>query len=165
MERLTELRADGRVHMNCNGCEIQTDCGLWGCRQRMMNRLASYEDSEMPPEKVAFLKELIEMAFADDTSRVERLRELDKADKAGCLVALPPCKYGDTLYCIENGRIYPRTITMINYHLSNTLRTTIISAKNYRDETIGILASELGKTAFLSSEEAERALKRTEGEL
>ena len=107
MERLTERRADGRVHMNCNGCEIQTDCGLWGCRQRMMNRLASYEDSEMLPEKVAFMKELIEMAFAEDTSRVEHLRELDKADKAGCIVVLPPCKYGDTLYCIENGRIYP----------------------------------------------------------
>ena len=74
-------------------------------------------------------------------------------------MVLPPCKYGDTLYCIENGRIYPITITMINFHLSNTLRATIISAKNYRDETIKILASELGKTAFLSLEEAERALE------
>lgn len=30
------------------------------------------------------------MAFAEDTSRVEHLRELDKADKAGCIVVLPP---------------------------------------------------------------------------
>lgn len=159
MERLTERRADGRVHMNCNGCEIQTDCGLWGCRQRMMNRLASYEDSEMLPEKVAFMKELIEMAFAEDTSRVEHLRELDKADKAGCIVVLPPCKYGDTLYCLENGKIYPKTITQIAFYLQDTLRTIIISAKNYRGETNGFLASELGKTMFLSLEEAERALE------
>ena len=72
---------------------------------------------------------------------------------------LPPCKYGDTLYCIENGRIYPKTITQIAFYLQDTLRTIIICVRNCRGETDGFLASELGKTMFLSLEEAERALE------
>lgn len=146
MDKLTWYDNDGRI-MCRRGYEVA------------LARLASYEATGLTPEQVANAKTIIESAFAEDTSKAERIRKLLAADNEGRVVMLPPCKYGDTLYCIENGRIYPITITMINFHLSNTLRATIISAKNYRDETIKILASELGKTAFLSLEEAERALE------
>ena len=146
MDKLTWYDNDGRI-MCRRGYEVA------------LARLASYEATGLTPEQVVNAKTIIESAFADDTSKAERIRKLLAADGEGRVVVLPPCKYGDTLYCIENGRIYPITITMINFHLSNTLRATIISAKNYRDETIKILASELGKTAFLSLEEAERALE------
>ena len=179
MERLTTRLPDGRVRTNCDSCEMQKICGPYDCLQRMVNRLASYEDTELTPEEIEDLASVREIspeaeyainAHADSiierldkllkkTDDDARVRELTEADSEGRVVVLPPCKYGDTLYCVENGRIYPITITMINFHLSNTLRTTIISAKNYRDKTIKILASELGKTAFLSFEEAERALE------
>lgn len=121
--------------------------------------LRQYLGTGMTPEQVANAKTIIESAFAEDTSKAERIRKLLAADNEGRVVMLPPCKYGDTLYCLENGKIYPKTITQIAFYLQDTLRTIIISAKNYRGETNGFLASELGKTVFLSLEEAERALE------
>lgn len=121
--------------------------------------LRQYLGTGMTPEQAANAKTIIESAFADDTSKAERIRKLLAADGEGRVVVLPPCKYGDTLYCLENGKIYPKTITQIAFYLQDTLRTIIISAKNYRGETNGFLASELGKTMFLSLEEAERALE------
>ena len=121
--------------------------------------LRQYLGTGMTPEQAANAKTIIESAFADDTSKAERIRKLVAADDDGRVVMLPPCKYGDTLYCLENGKIYPKTITQIAFYLQDTLRTIIISAKNYRGETNGFLASELGKTMFLSLEEAERALE------
>lgn len=121
--------------------------------------LRQYLGTGMTPEQAANAKTIIESAFADDTSKAERIRKLLAADGEGRVVVLPPCKYGDTLYCLENGKIYPKTITQIAFYLQDTLRTIIISAKNYRGETNGFLASELGKTMFLSLEEAKRALE------
>lgn len=121
--------------------------------------LRQYLGTGMTPEQAANAKTIIESAFADGTSKAERIRKLLAADGEGRVVVLPPCKYGDTLYCLENGKIYPKTITQIAFYLQDTLRTIIISAKNYRGETNGFLASELGKTMFLSLEEAERALE------
>lgn len=121
--------------------------------------LRQYLGTGMTPEQAANAKTIIESAFADDASKAERIRKLLAADGEGRVVVLPPCKYGDTLYCLENGKIYPKTITQIAFYLQDTLRTIIISAKNYRGETNGFLASELGKTMFLSLEEAERALE------
>lgn len=121
--------------------------------------LRQYLGTGMTPEQAANAKTIIESAFAEDTSKAERIRKLLAADNEGRVVMLPPCKYGDTLYCLENGKIYPKTITQIAFYLQDTLRTIIISAKNYRGETNGFLASELGKTVFLSLEEAERALE------
>lgn len=121
--------------------------------------LRQYLGTGMTPEQAANAKTIIESAFVDDTSKAERIRKLLAADGEGRVVVLPPCKYGDTLYCLENGKIYPKTITQIAFYLQDTLRTIIISAKNYRGETNGFLASELGKTMFLSLEEAERALE------
>ena len=121
--------------------------------------LRQYLGTGMTPEQAANAKTIIESAFADDASKAERIRKLLAADGEGRVVVLPPCKYGDTLYCLENGKIYPKTITQIAFYLQDTLRTIIISAKNYRGETNGFLASELGRTMFLSLEEAERALE------
>ena len=46
-------------------------------------RLKAYEDVFETPEKAAWAKQTIEMAFADDQQKAERLRELYKADKDG----------------------------------------------------------------------------------
>lgn len=146
MDKLTWYDNDGRI-MCRRGYEVA------------LARLASYEATGLTPEQVVKAKTIIESAFADDTSKAERIRKLMAADDEGRVVMLPPCKYGDTLYCLENGKIYPKTITLMAFYLQDTLRTIIISAKNYRGETNGFLASELGKTMFLSLEEAERALE------
>lgn len=146
MDKLTWYDNDGRI-MCRRGYEVA------------LARLASYEATGLTPEQVVNAKTIIESVFAEDTSKAERIRKLLAADNEGRVVMLPPCKYGDTLYCLENGKIYPKTITQIAFYLQDTLRTIIISAKNYRGETNGFLASELGKTMFLSLEKAEQALE------
>ena len=49
----------------------------------IINRLADYEDTGLTPEQCKNAKAIIEFAFADDTSKVERIRELMVADKEG----------------------------------------------------------------------------------
>ena len=56
-------------------------------------RLAAYEDSGVMPERVVWMKEVIEIAFDHDKSRAERAHELHMADKEGRVVVLP-CKVG-----------------------------------------------------------------------
>ena len=56
-------------------------------------RLAAYEDTGLTPEQCANAKTIIESAFSDDTSKVERIRGLLQADKDGRLVVLPPEDY------------------------------------------------------------------------
>ena len=165
MERLTRTDWKEMVSMECCGqkdyCirrrEVENAC-LNCIVPRLYARVAMFEDMELTYEKAARMKEVIEVAFDRDTSRLERAYEVNKADKEERVVVLPPCKIGDTLYCIENGRIYPCVVVAINFCLSNTLRILSIRVKNYRGETRGILESELGKTAFLSLEEVGMAL-------
>ncbi len=70
------------------------------------------------------------------------------ADDEGRVMMLPPRKYGDTLYCLETGKIYPKTITLIAFYLQDTLLHHNHIRKNYRGETNGFWQSELGKTMF-----------------
>lgn len=51
--------------------------------------LRQYLDIELTPEQCETAKIIIESAFSDDTSKVERIRKLLKADQDGRLVILP----------------------------------------------------------------------------
>lgn len=84
---------------------------------------------------------------------INRLRKLAEADKAGRLVVLP-CKVGDGLwtfcsYPVE--QVYSFTVTDISTlngrTMLNTSRCGVIDARD------------VGKTVFLTREEAEKALE------
>ena len=62
-----------------------------------LNRLAEYEDTRLEPEKIVFLKNVVDDAFSDKPGLTEHIRELLRAEKDGRLVILP-CKVGDTIY-------------------------------------------------------------------
>lgn len=76
---------------------------------------------------------------------VKRLAEYEDVEKQGLLVKLP-CKVGDTVYQTDGIRIYESKIKNIIY------------------DTTGIAFNEraLGKTIFLTREEAEQALKEAQ---
>lgn len=88
-----------RLTFEGNFCDIaqcrELPCKHGGnCTQRQVwERLKQFEDAVQTPEKAAWAKQTIEMAFSDDPSKAERLRELYKADKDGRVVVLP-CKVG-----------------------------------------------------------------------
>ena len=80
------------------------DGGIW-CRRGYevaLARLASYEATGLTPEQVENAKTIIESAFAEDTSKAERIRELLVADDDG-RVAVFPCRGDADIVLIRNG--------------------------------------------------------------
>lgn len=130
MERLTERLGDYN-----NPKEI---CAVWVKNYDYVSaahRLADYED------------------IADTVGGFDRLRELAEADKGGRLVVLP-CKVGDGLWTFCSHpveQVYSFTVTDISTlngkTLLNTSRCGVIDARD------------VGKTVFLTREEAEKALE------
>ena len=116
----------------------------------LQDRLADYEDSGVTPERVVWMKEVIEIAFDHDKSRVERAHELHVADKEGRAVILP-CKRGDGIYICSAGRAWRFWVTDV----STLNGRTVLNVQGFGT----IAADDIGKTAFLSFEEAERALE------
>ena len=55
----------------------------------LYGRLKAYEDTGLSPEKVSWMKEVVEAAFDNDTSRIERAHNLHVADKEGRVIVLP----------------------------------------------------------------------------
>ena len=67
--------------------------------------LRRYLGTGMTPEQAANAKTIIESAFAEDTSKAERIRKLLAADKEGRVLILP-CKRGDGIYICSAGRAW-----------------------------------------------------------
>lgn len=112
--------------------------------------LRQYLGTGMTPEQAANAKTIIESAFADDTSKAERIRKLLAADKEGRVLILP-CKRGDGIYICSAGRAWRFWVTDV----STLNGRTVLNVQGFGT----IAADDVGKTAFLSLEEAERALE------
>lgn len=108
MERLTEWNDEQTRHAYYPRC-FEAPCYGSGCKIKdcpfeaaVCDRLAAYEDTGLSPEKVSWMKEVVEAAFDNDTSRIERAHNLHVADKEGRVVVLP-CKVGER-WVDEDGR-------------------------------------------------------------
>ncbi len=127
--------------------------------------LLAYKDTGLTPEQCENAKVIIEAAFSDDTSKAERIRELLKADKDGRVVVLP-CKVGEKLWVIGRDNV-PREmaleapdIRVVCTDEDNLCMSTCNRKPDgfcaYRLRNDG---ASIGKTVFLTREEAERALE------
>lgn len=110
-----------------------------GFKQEAVERLAAYEDTGLTPQACAEAREAGKVLSSCDIS-FGRLAELLTADSAGRLVVLP-CKVGDTVYILR------RTFDGADVVGETELWWTDIP--------------QLGKTVFLTREEAENALEAT----
>lgn len=118
--------------------------------------LRAYKATGLTPERCA------EFARADAEGRyivmrdaeqegVARLRELAEADRDGRLVVLP-CKVGDTVYFALLGKIIEKQVFSI-VAFSNSTRIYCGGTSEY------FRPEDIGKTFFLTREEAEKALE------
>lgn len=112
--------------------------------------LRRYLGTGMTPEQAANAKTIIESAFAEDTSKAERIRKLLAADKEGRVLILP-CKRGDGIYICSAGRAWRFWVPDV----STLNGRTVLNVQGFGT----IAVDDIGKTAFLSLEEAERALE------
>ena len=87
---------------------------------------------------------------------VARLRELAEADKDGRVVVLP-CKVGDKLYRVFAGEIFEHRVGSMKYFAIQGKW----DIKTY--PFLPSVESGIGKTIFLTREEAEKALQEMEG--
>ena len=139
MERLTYFK-DGYWRVNFSGVQYQAD---------FVDRLAAYEDTGLTPEelKAALTKPLFLRVAAQALGvDIGRLSELAEADKDGRVIILP-CKVGDTVWRIKR-----------------TFETYPDKSKPYIEPDAFLLQDvfNIGKTVFLTREEAEKALAEME---
>lgn len=163
MERLTEKHYLGTDHyMKCSeNCNVDMDCIDCPSFDCLVERLAAYEDTGLTPEEFAaycvFVQDLIGEQKASEA--LSRFRELLKADGDGRLV-VPPCKVGDRLYEVTGRKtisVYKvRTIRVELFGLF--IEWDIVEGFAWQSLS-GINAGEIGKTVFLTREEAEKALE------
>lgn len=171
MERLTEWYESSHKHAyypRCfegpcygRGCEIN-DCPF---ETAVCERLAAYEDTGLMPEEVLpkdkadeIALKLMRLADLESLCSYDHLRELAEADKDGRVLILP-CNVGDMAYWAHNGVITGCHVYRIQVNRKGTfvfLKSTI-SHGGFRTDAC------LGKTVFLSREEAEKALQEMEG--
>ena len=161
MERLTEKHYLCTDHyMKCSGnCNVDMDCIDCPSFDRLVERLAAYEDTGLEPEQCENAKAIIESAFSDDTSKAELIRELLKADRDGRMVVLP-CKVGDRLYEVTGRKtISVYKVRAIRVELFGLFIEWDIVEGFVWQSLSGINAGEIGKTVFLTREEAEKVLE------
>ena len=128
-------------------------------RKKILNCLAAYEDTGLEPEEIRYLGDLREMKREIIFGvTAERLKELAKAEQDGRLVVLP-CKVGDAVYWLHND-----VITECRVHRVQMNRTGLfICLKSKVSHGAFRVDICLGKTVFLTREEAEVALKGGDG--
>lgn len=157
-----------RLTFEGNICDIaqcrELPCKYGGnCSQKQVwERLKAYEDAGLSPQACADARE-IEEALSNYDYSISRMVELMKADVEGRVVALP-CKVGDMLYEVTGRKtISVYKVKAIRVELFSLFIEWDIVEGFVWQYLNGINANEIGKTVFLSREEAEKALREMEG--
>lgn len=151
MERLTYRDKDGFPMMKKRG----------GFKQGGVERLAAYEETGLTPEEVSSLvKDWSDLCtIVGECGGLDRVRALAEADRDGRLV-VPPCKTGDTVYEVTSRKtISEYRVKAIRVELFCTFIEWDIVAGFVNKSIFGVPVDEIGKTVFLTREEAEKALE------
>lgn len=143
MERLTERTADGILVKEDYGVDVLKT--LYQC----------YGSEPMP-----------HYANCDEGyCAVEKLAEYEDLEEQGKLLKLP-CAVGDTVYEVQDLRKRIQSYTVIAVHVSNCGNLygwELKDGKGIFSNINGFSEYALGKSVFLTKEEAEAALKELEG--
>jgi len=134
--------------------------------RKLYSALAAYEDTGRTPEEVsARVKDWSDLCtIVGECGGIDRLRELAEADKDGRLVVLP-CKVGDKLYEVTGRKtISVYKVRAIRVELFGLFIEWDIVEGFVWQSLSGISAGEIGKTVFLTCEEAEKALEAMKDE-
>ena len=123
-----------------------------------VKRLGHYEDTGLEPEdlKNAFNETaILKLAAQALSTTPDHLRDILQAEQDGRLVVLP-CKVGDHVWADGREAI---VVWFFGYKTERYLHAQFLDNAEYTD----IPFYEIGKTVFLTRQEAEEALKGGEG--
>ena len=149
-----------RITFEGNFCDIsmcrENPCPYNGmCSQRQTwERLKEYEDTGFDPEEIAdFMKrweQTVEIGGMLKKYCIDHIRDLLQAEQDGRLVVLP-CKVGDHVWVDSREAVVEN---FFGYETERYLHAQFYDNMQYID----IPFTEIGKTVFLTREEAEAAL-------
>lgn len=161
-----------RLTFEGNFCDIaqcrENPCPYNGsCSQReVWEKLKAYEDTGMEPEEIKPKRGLPPVVGAALDAKADHMRDLLKAEREGRLMVLP-CKVSQTVYFIleDLPSFYPETD---GWYISES-EVSEVCTRGFsvdpidKDEKVLFYPySDIGKTVFLTREEAEAALKKKE---
>ena len=132
--------------------ERLTDCAQGYCEMYCKKYMLCFED----PEDCIFKDEI---KLYDAIKSIEgivpfdRLLELADADRAGKLVVLP-CKVGSTVYGHSKAEVFEYKVAVISLATYNWY----LRCQNHNSD-FWVTDADIGKTVFLTREEAEDAMK------
>ena len=146
MERLTEKHYLGTDHyMKCSGsCNVDMGCIDCPSFDRLVERLAAYEDTGLEPEYVTALQK--------DWS------ELLSAKAQGRVVVLP-CKVGQRVFALMDTDKHIRECEVKQIGMGNEIGFIGLEPIGARGREYGVSLNGFGKIVFLTREEAEKALE------
>ena len=154
MERLT---FDG------NFCDIaqckEIPCPYNGAcsARKVWERLKQFEDKCESPEVLAKAMDMEEI-LGDEYYSVDRMLELLKADKDGCVVVLP-CKVGQRVFALMDTDKHISECEVKQIGMGNGIGFIGLEPIGARGREYGVSLNGFGKTVFLTREEAEKALE------
>ena len=167
MERLTKRSPETTnengvccTHFHSPECfMVEGNCSA-GCKweEAAWSRLAAYEDTRREPEEIDMDHEAAEqLRHLCRDCDLDRLEKLAEADRDGRVV-VRPCNVGDTLFRVFAGEILE--------HKVRNMRYLAIQGRWDIDTTpfCSYVESSIGKTIFLTREEAKAALEATKNE-
>nr|DAR10648.1 MAG TPA: hypothetical protein [Caudoviricetes sp.] len=159
MERLTQRLRTGEVLMASDYEEKYTEQEWISVLQ---DRLAAYEDTGLTPAEIYSMcsEWCAMMSVLNSMGSYDRLHELAEADKEGRVVVLP-CKVGDTVWMFEEdfGIVLPYTIDLISFVDKGCGYSANCNHNGELIDSIDFEDDDIGKTVFLTREEAEKALE------
>ena len=172
MERLTK-RTCGVVvyvgaHENTTTGQIPCEVSAAGVRE-MMERLAAYEDTWLMPDEIKSMQgeHFTGLEMAKLHSALMELKKYQEADKDGRLVVLPvrpvlTQSIGSMLYIIEDGEIVEDSLCEALVGMGSNGEINIFYTTLF--DQISFEQADIGKTVFLTREEAKRALEAMKDE-
>lgn len=148
-----------RLTFEGNFCDL-AQCRDSACRQsgtctmkEVWERRKAYEDAGLSPQACAEARKIEETLSGYDYS-ISRMVELMKADVEGRVLILPCAP--DAIYWEKVGGILAQSrFEGLHVYEDGTIK--------YAGYGMEICAEDIGKTVFLSREEAEKALQEMEG--
>lgn len=155
MERLTKRDIDGCLIHPWSFNRISGSYDIWDedLLAKQIDRLAAYEDTGLEPEEI---KEH-EAAYIEIMTRTygplhQKIGQWLQAEQAGLLVVLP-CKVGATVYGHSKAEVFEYKVAVISLATYNWY----LRCQNHNSD-FWVTDADIGKTVFLTREEAEAAL-------
>ena len=158
---LVQVVAEKAKSMDCDATEqavmYEGQCMECDCAVALMNMLG-IQAAELHA-RLSLIEDILGNVYD-----LDRLRELVKADRDGRCVVLP-CKLHDKVFFVENGCVKETEVDSFHNWTSGRWKISVHTDRMF-DHWKGyeIDFSGIGKTVFLTREEAEAKLKERENE-